>query len=238
MRAIAKAGCLLRSLFRRRRTEDDLDDELRYHLEEAIAENIRGGMPPGEARFAAQRLLGTVSVVKEECRDAWGIGFFETLARDLRYAVHMFIRTPLFTLVALATLAFGIGANATIFTLVENLLLHSLPVRDAGRIFVLNRGDANQMSWPDYVDFRDRNRSFSDLVAYRIMMANVSLHPRDNAYAMGNEVTGNYFGTLGVAPELGRFFGPAEDDKPGAPIRLSFSAIDSGETGSPATSMS
>src|SRR5580692_2773665 len=102
MRAIARIGSSLKSLVRRRRTEDDLDEELRYHLEEAIAENIRAGMTPDEARFAARRLLGTVSVVKEECRDAWGIGFFQTLMRDARYAVNMFIRAPLFTLVALA----------------------------------------------------------------------------------------------------------------------------------------
>jgi predicted permease len=216
MRAIARADSFLKSLFRRRRAEDDLDDELQYHLEQTVAENIRKGMTPQEAKFAAQRLLGTVSVVKEECRDAWGIGFFETLARDLRYAVHMFARTRLFTIVAVTTLAVGIGANATIFTVVENVLLHTLPVRNSSRLVLLNWGDANEMSYPDYVDFRDRNSSFSDLVSYRIMLANVSLHPRDNAYAMGNEVTGNYFGTLGVEPELGRFFGPSEDDKPGA----------------------
>ena len=216
MRAIAKAGSFLKSLFRRRQAEDDLDDELQYHLDQAIAENIRNGMQPEEAKFAAQRLLGTVSVVKEECRDAWGIGFFETLARDLRYAVHMFRRTPLFTLVALATLALGIGANATIFTVVENVLLHPLPVRDPGQMLFLNWGDQDNMSYPNYLDFRDRNRSFSDLVAYRIRTANVSLHPRDNDYPLGNEVTGNYFETFGVEPELGRFFGPSEDDRMGA----------------------
>ena len=215
-RWIAKAACFLRSLFRRRQSEDDLDDELRYHLEQAVAENIRNGMPPGEARFAAQRLLGTVSVVKEECRDAWGIGFFETLMRDLRYAFHMFRRTPLFTAVALATLALGIGANATIFTFVENILLHPLAVRDSSRVLFLNWGNQDNVSYPNYVDFRDRNRSFSDLAAYRIRTANLSLHRRDNDYALGNEVTGNYFGTLGVNPELGRFFGPPEDGPPGA----------------------
>jgi predicted permease len=216
MRAIAKFGSFLKSLFRRRQAEDDLDDELQYHLEQAIAENIRNGLPPDEAKFAAQRLLGTVSVVKEECRDAWGIGFLETLARDLRYAVHMVRRTPLFTVVALVTLALGVGANATIFTVVENVLLHPLPVRDSGRMLFLNWGDQDNMSYPNYLDFRDRNRSFSDLVAYRIRTANVSLHPRDNDYPLGNEVTGNYFGTLGVKPELGRFFGPSEDDRMGA----------------------
>jgi predicted permease len=216
MRTIAKVGCFLKSLFRRRQTEDDLDDELRDHLEQAVAENIRNGMPPEEARFAAKRLLGTVSVVKEECRDAWGIGFFETLARDLRYAFHMFRRTPLFTAVALATLALGIAANATVFTFVDNVLLHPLAVRDSARILFLNWGDQDNLSYPNYIDFRDRNRSFSDLAAYRIRTANLSLHPRDNAYALGNEVTGNYFATLGVKPELGRFFGLAEDDPPGA----------------------
>jgi predicted permease len=128
----------------------------------------------------------------------------------------MFIRTPLFTVVALATLALGIGANATIFTVVDNVLLHTLPVRDSSRILFVNWGDQDNMSYPNYIDFRDRNRSFSDLAAYRIRTANVSLHPRDNAYALGNEVTGNYFGALGVEPELGRFFGPSDDDQPGA----------------------
>jgi len=180
-------------MFRRRQAEDD-----------------------DEARFAAQRLVGTVSVVKEECRDAWGVGSFQTLARDLRYAVQMPRRTPLFTVVALATLALGIGANATIFTVVDNILLHTLPARDSSRILFVNWGGQDNISYPNYIDFRDRNRSFSDLVAYRIRTANVSLHPRDNAYALGNEVTGNYFGALGVEPELGRFFGPSDDDQPGA----------------------
>jgi predicted permease len=215
MRTIAKVSCFLKSLFRRRQAEDDLDDELRDHLEQAVAENIRNGMPPEEARFAALRLLGTVSVVKEECRDVWGIGFFETLVRDLRYAVHMFIRTPLFTVVALATLALGIAANATIFTMVENILLHPLQVRDSSRLLFLNWGDANNLSYPNYVDFRDSNSSFSILAADRLMTTNLSLHPRDNAYVAGYEATGNYFEALGVKPELGRFFGP-DDDKPGA----------------------
>ena len=216
MRAIAKVGCFLKSLFRRRQAEDDLDDELQYHLEQTVEENIRKGMPPDEARFAAQRLVGTVSVVKEQCRDAWGIGFFETLARDLRYAVHVFRRTPLFTLVALATLALGVGANATIFTMIENILLHPLQVRDSSRVLFLNWGDANNLSYPNYVDFRDRNSSFSILAGDRLMTTNLSLHPRDNVYAAGYEATGNYFQALGVEPELGRFFGPADADKPGA----------------------
>lgn len=216
MRAIAKVRCFLASVFRRRQTENDLDEELRYHLDQAVEENIRAGMTREEAGFAARRLLGTVAVVKEECRDAWGIGFLETLARDLRYAANMFRRTPLFTLAALATLALGIGADTTMFTVVENALRDPLRVRNSSELFSLNWGSANEMSYPDYLDFRNRNITLTDLVAYRIMMTNVSLHPRDNAYAMGNEVTGNYFAMLGVSPEIGRFFGPPEDDPPGA----------------------
>ncbi len=138
MRRIAKARSTLKSLLRRRQVEDDLENELRYHLEQEVAHNIRSGMLPEEARVAAQRLVGPVSLYKEECRDAWGIGFFENLVRDFRYAVRMSSRTPLFTVVALATLALGIGANATIFTFVDNVLLDSLPVRDPKQIVVLN----------------------------------------------------------------------------------------------------
>lgn len=216
MRLMVKARYFLASLFHRRRTEEELDQELRYHLDQETAENIRAGMPPEEANLAARRALGAVSVLKDQCRDAWGIGFFETLGRDLRYAAHMFRRRALFTLVALATLALGIGANITVFTVAENILLHPLQVRDSGNVLFLNWGESVNMSYPNYVDFRDRNASFSSLAAYRLVTSNLSIHPRDNAYAVGYEATGNYFEALGVEPELGRFFGPEEDDRPGA----------------------
>ena len=216
MRWLARLRMFLRSLVRRERAEAELDDELRDHLEQEIASNIRAGMPPEEAKFAAQRLAGSISLYKEECRDARGTGFIENFVRDLRYSIRMLRRTPLFTVVAIVTLALGIGANTTVFTFVENTILRGLPVRDPQQLVSLNWGDEANMSYPNYLDFRDRNTVFSGLVACDLDVSSMSIRARENFRVWGYEATGNYFETLGIAPEIGRFFTPAEDAKAGA----------------------
>jgi predicted permease len=216
MRAFAPLLNSLRSLLRRRKAEADLNNELQYHLEQEIENNRRAGMSADDAKFAAQRLIGSVSLYKEECRDARGIGFFETLWRDLSYAVRMLWRTPLFTAVAMLTLAIGIGANTTIFTFVETILLRALPIHDPQQVDALNWGDITGISYPNYLDLRDRNTVFSNLAAYNFSATNLSTQSRDNFRTWGYEATGNYFQTLGVNPALGRFFTPQDDDKPGA----------------------
>ena len=216
MRWIAKLQSILRTAFRHRQAEAELDDELRDHVEQEVANNIRAGMTPEEARFAAQRLVGPVSLYKEECRDARPLGFVKYSLRDLLYAIRTLRHTPLFTAVAIVTLALGIGANTTVFTFVENILLRSLPVHDPQTLVALNWGDGVNMSYPNYIDFRDRNTVFSSLIADRLIPASISVEARQNYRVWGYEVTGNYFETLGIKPLLGRFFGPAEDDKPGA----------------------
>jgi predicted permease len=215
MRRLEQFGNSLRALFRMSQAEQDLDDELRDHLAAETESNIRAGMTPEEARFAAQRLVGSVSLYKEECRDARSIGFFETSVRDLRYGLRMLRRTPLFTAVAVLTLAIGIGANTTVFTFVENILLRSLPAQDPERLAVINWGIPN-LSFPNYLDFRDRNQVFSEVAAYRYGPANMSAGGYANYRGYGYEATGNYFRMLGVTPYLGRFFGPQDDDQPGA----------------------
>src|SRR5581483_5702334 len=207
---------IYQSLFDRRRAEADLEDEMRDHLEREIESNVHAGMPREEAEFAARRLVGSISLYKEECREARGIGWIESFVRDLRYGARMLWHTPLFTAIAIVTLALGIGANTTIFTFVENVLLRPLPVRDPQQLMTLNWGEMVNFSYPNYLDFRDRNTTFAELVAERFNAINMSLRARDNFRVWGYEVTGNYFGMLGIAPELGRFFGPSEDDKPGA----------------------
>jgi predicted permease len=216
MRWPAKLRMLLRSLFQHQRIEADLDDEIRDHLEQEIRNNVRAGMSPEEAKFAAQRLVGPVSLYKEECRDARVTSFMENFARDLRYGMRMLRRTPLFTAVAIVTLALGIGANTTVFTFVENILMRSLPVRNPQQLISLNWGRETNMSYPNYLDFRDRNTVFSGLVACGFDVVSMSIQARENFRVYGYEATGNYFETLGIAPELGRFFTPAEDAKPGA----------------------
>jgi predicted permease len=205
-----------RSLFERQKLESELENELQDHLRQEIESNIRAGMPPEDAKLAAQRLTGSISVYKEECRDARATAFIENFIRDLRYALRMLGRTPVFTVVAVATLALGIGANTTIFTFVDNILLRALPVRAPEQLVSLNWGGMVNISYPNYVDFRDRNKVFSGLIASRYNPANIGAQPGHNVRVWGYEATGNYFETLGVKPALGRFFTPAEDTKPGA----------------------
>ena len=206
----------LRSLFQRRQLERDLEDELRDHLRQETESNIQAGMSPEEARFAAQRLLGPIALYKEECRDARAIGFLEISIRDLRYALRMLRRTPLFTAVALITLAIAIGANTAVFTFIDNVLVHSVPVQDPARLGALNWGKASNVSYLNYLDLKNRNTVFSELVAYHFGPVNIVARDSGNFRGWGYEVTGNYFRTLGIQPVLGRFFGPQDDDQPGA----------------------
>ena len=216
MRYLAIVRNALRWLFHRRQAEAELAAEFQDHLEQEIASNLRSGMTPEEARAAALRLIGPISYHQEQCRDSRGVAFLETLARDLRYAFHMLRRTPLFTAAAVLTLGLGIGANTTVFTFIENILLRQLPVPDARQLAFLNWGGNTNMSYPDYVDFRDRNRVFSNLIAYRYNPVSMSFQARDNYRAWGYEASGNYFETLGIKPLLGRFFSPVEDRTPDA----------------------
>lgn len=216
MRWFATSRMLFRALFRRGTSEVELRDELQDHLEQEIANNIRNGMTPEEARFAAQRLIGSIALHKEECRDAWGTKLFDNFVRDLRYAIKSLRHRPVFTAAAIVTLALGIGATTIVFTFIENTLLRELPVRDPQQLVSLNWGEAIGISYPNYLDFRDRNSVFTDLLACHLNAANMSIQARDNFRIWGYEVSGNYFEVLGVKPALGRFFTPSEDTKPGA----------------------
>ncbi len=190
MRWLPRVRSFLHSVLRRRQLEADLHDELRYHMEQEMESHVRAGMSPEEAKYAAQRLTGPVGLYQEECRDARGVGFIDAFARDLRYALLTFRRMRLFTAVAVLTLALGIGANTTVFTFIENVLLRSLPVRDPQQLAVLNWGDAVNTSFPNYLDFRNRNAVFSDLIAYRFNPANLSIQARENFRVWGYEATG------------------------------------------------
>jgi len=143
----------------------------------------------------------------------------QTLWQDLRYGARMLVKNPGFTLIAVVTLALGVGANSVIFSLVNSLLLRPLPVEKPERLAAVYTSDFSSTqygasSYPDYVDFRDRNQVFSGMVAFTITPFSLNVDGT-NERAFGEVVSGNYFSTLGVTPALGRGFLPEEDLKPG-----------------------
>ena len=216
----------LRSLFKRGRVEQELSDELRFHLEKLIEEKIGKGMTLEEARYAALRELGGVEQIKEECRDMRNLSFIENVLQDARYGMRLLAKNPGFAVVAVLVLALGIGANTAIFSLLDQALLRSLPVKDPGRLVVISdaeytRGwstsevDEMVYSYPHYKDVRDQISLFNGVIA----RAHVPLSVASSGWserAAGDVVSGNFFPVLGVGPAIGRVLDPEDDRVPGA----------------------
>ena len=127
----------LRSSFQRQNVEENLDEELQFHIEMRTQEFIAAGVPPEEARRQATRLFGNRLLLKERTREMDTLGWIETLWQDLRYATRTFLRTPVFSTVAIVSLALGIGANTAIFSLIDAVLLESLPVRNPRQLVLI-----------------------------------------------------------------------------------------------------
>src|SRR5688572_2518239 len=213
----------LRSLVAGRSLDRELDEELRYHVEQHVADNMARGMTADAARTAALRGLGGVEQRKEECRDARGISPIENLVRDLRLAIRQLRKQPGFTLIAIASLALGIGANTAIFQLLNALSLRTLPVRSPHELVEVrltgdgragrHTGRNRQISLPQYEALVHRQQAFSSLLSFGDTRFNLS--PQGEIrYVDGLWVSGNFFSTLGVQPAVGRLIGPA-DDTPG-----------------------
>jgi predicted permease len=212
MRWFNKAPLRLRSLFRRRRVEQEMNDELRFHLEKLIEENIEQGKSPAEARDAALRELGGLDQFKEECRDVRGIHFIETLLQDFRYGLRMLAKNPGFTAVVVLTLALGISSTSSIFSVVDGIMLRPLPAKDPDQLvwFMGNEGYDVQMSYPDYLDIRRQNTAFSAIVASQRQDIRVDMAGMTKIIT-GELVSDNYFSALGIQAELGRTFMPDEN---------------------------
>jgi len=234
----------LKQLFSRDRLYNDVSDEIKQHLEEKIEELVAGGMSRKEAAHAARREFGNVFLVERDSRAVWRWPSIESFFTDLRYGVRVLRKNPGFTGVAVLTLALGIAVNTTVFTAFDALFLRPRAVKNPdslASIFRTTPGEPRgRFSYPDYLDYRDNSRSFSDLSLFAFGMAVTSSDlsatgskaaPRI-AGAVGFQlpqllqgsaqpimcffVSGNYFPMLGATPLQGRILLP-EDDRPNAP---------------------
>jgi len=205
------------SLFQRSQVRADMDDELRSHIQLRADDLERSGLPRPEAERRARIEFGGREKYKEEIHESLGGNLIGTLWQDVRVSLRVLRKSPGFTTAAVLTLALAIGANAVVFGVLNGLILRPLNVPNEQTLYTLEHGaDKNQVaSYPDYLDLRDRNRSFEALTAY--ILAPVGFDTGNNpSQAWTYEVTGNYFDALGIHPFLGRFFHAADEHGPGS----------------------
>ncbi len=217
MRWIYKLPLRMRSLIRRNLVEQELGEELRFHLEKLIEQKVAKGMMPEEARYAALRELGGAEQIKEECRDMRRVKFIENLFQDVHFGFRMLAKNPGFTAVAVLTLALGIGANTLIFSVVNAAILHPLPFREPDRLVTLwatsptiGFSGPGTLTDPDYIEWRRQNRIFSEITAFRGRPSNLT-GVGDPVRLTGVAISPSLLRVLDVIPALGRAFAPEEE---------------------------
>ena len=222
MRMLEKVRLRLRSLFRRRNVDRELETELGFHLDQLIEENISSGVPPEEARRAAKRMMGGIAQYTDECRDVRRVNLVEDLVQDLRYTIRSVAKTPGFTGVVVATLALGIGANTAIFTIVHGVLLRPLDYPKPDLLMYLTAespasgGTQNALSAPEYTEFRQMNESFTAVGAYSTGGAayttgEVNLTAGDRPLRVRSiSVDAHLLKALSIQPQQGRLFSEEE----------------------------
>src|SRR5215472_11551679 len=203
-------------MFGRKRKQEDFSQEIESHLSLETDRLRERGLTQQEAETAARREFGNVTIARERFYLAGRWLWWEHLKRDVVYAGRVLSRNPGFTLVAVLSLALGIGANSIVFSVVNALLLRPLPVENPEQLASLESNTGGPgLSFPDYRDLRDRNQAFAGLVGYRV--APMELDSSEGANRIwGYLATGNYFDVLGLHPALGRFFHAQDDLQPGA----------------------
>jgi putative ABC transport system permease protein len=209
----------LRRMFRDRKAEREFDDEIQAHLESLTERYIRQGMTQDEATSAARRQFGNITLLKEANREIRGIRFIDTLVQDVRYGLWMLRRNPGFTFVAVLTLALGIGANTAIFSVVNAVLLRSLPYHDPERLVSVGRVPSGL-----FLKWREQARSFEQIAGETEGGADLTGIGEPERLRTGI-VSANLFATLGLAPALGRAFTPEEDRTGGTPVAILSDAL-------------
>jgi predicted permease len=221
---IQKIALRLRSLFRQRQVDQELDEEIREHLDHLKNAHIAEGMSPRQAHEAALRQFGGVQQAKENCRDARKVNWIQNFAQDVRFGARMLRKNPGFTAVAVLTLALGIGANTAIFSIVQGVLLAPLPFHQPERLVsVFNKNLTLKKninpSYPDFLDWQRTARSFDQMTALDWSDYDLT-RPGTPEHLHGKHISFGFFSTLGAPLELGREFSPQEDQRGGAPVAL------------------
>jgi len=226
----------LRSLFRRNRVEQDLKDEMQFHLEHRIEQEIANGASPEDARLGALRAMDGLEFQKEQCRDARRVNLAEDLLQDLRYGARQLRHSPGFTLAAVLSLALGIGANTAIFQLLDAVRLRTLPVTAPEELVSVHFAKGShfngwfssrsaQFTYAQWDEIRRRQQAFSGVLAWSADRFNLA-PGGEVRFAQGLYVSGDFFRNLGVTPVLGRVFTSADDQpdcgSPGAVLDYAF----------------
>jgi putative ABC transport system permease protein len=220
MRWFYKFPLRFRSLFRKSHVERELSDELRFHLEKLIEQDITRGLTPEQARSAALRELGGVDQIKEECRDMRQVNFIEDVSQDVRYGLRQLRRSPGFAAIAVITLALGIGANTAIFSVVNAVLLRPLPFVHPEQLVQVFQALPQQgitdagVSYPNFIDWSRESKVFEEIAAVR-RAAFTLAGQGEPTYVDTATVTSSLFPLTAARPILGRTLLP-DDEKPGA----------------------
>lgn len=217
----------LRALFRRKLVEQELDAELRFHLDHQVQKFVESGMPLAEAQRQARLMIGGEEQIKEECRDARGVRLVESLAQDARYAFRSLGKSPGFTVVAILTLMLGIGVNTALFTIVHGVLLNPLPFPRPDRLVslweenVIETTAYNPISGGVFADWQTEAKSFEQMALVGEDSANLSGDGGALPESIGiRQCSYNLFPLLGVQPALGRFFAEQDDRHGAAPTTV------------------
>ena len=231
----------LKALFHRRQLDRDVEDELTFHLAKREEKYRAEGIDPEEARYAARRQFGNAMLARERSRELWAFTALETIWQDVRFAARMLAKDAGFTLIAILTLALGIGANTAIFSVLDSVLLRSLPVSHPEQLVVLSDpdehgssfgsegGDRSLLAYSEFEYFRDHNAVFSEIFAADSQLPQLEVTIPNSSPRTGAQkesvrirlVSGDYFATLGVIPAAGRFFTREVDcARGGSPIAV------------------
>lgn len=212
MKLLAYFRSIASKFLHRSEFDEEVEEELRSHIQSRADDLEHSGLSRAEAERQARIEFGAQERFKEEIQDAVGGNFLDVLLQEVRVSLRVLRKSPGFLTVAVLTLALGIGANAVVFSVINAFILHPLNLPNSESLYQLERGKdkAGNFSYPDYVDLRDRNRSFDGLIAWNVTAVGLDTG-KDPYRSWVIETSGNYFDALGIQPYLGRFFHSSDE---------------------------